>query len=69
MVGKIGSQMFDYRFAYVFENTNVKLFLDVIKCRIIDCFKQEWFRSLDSPVLFMYKKLKPRLEYECNLDI
>ena len=46
-----------------------KTFLCEFKNRVIDCFKQEWFRSLQSPVLMLYKEYKLNFEYETYLDI
>ena len=56
----------DYGFAYVFENyqyINKNAFLAEFKCRFIDCFKQDWLRSLESPVLMLYKEFKLTFEY------
>jgi hypothetical protein len=62
----------NYGFSYVFDDVHavdVKTFITTFRCRLIDCFKQEWFRMLDSPVLFMYKEFKTELGYEKYLDI
>ena len=60
-----------YGFTFVFDNAdtlNEKLFLSEFKNRIINCFNQEWVRSLDSPVLVLYKEFKLTFEYESYLD-
>jgi hypothetical protein len=71
-VSNVRKLLSDYGFAYVFENANVpnvKSFLCEFKTRIIDCFKQEWYRTLDSPVLSLYKEFKTSFVYEHYLDV
>ena len=56
----------------MFENhqfVNKKTFLSEFKCRVIDCFKQDWLRTLESPVLLLYKEFKISFEYEKKLDV
>ena len=64
--------MCDYGFAYVFENAyvpNIKSSMYEMKIRSIDCFKQEWYRSLEIPVFFLYKECKTTFAYEHYLDV
>ena len=62
----------NYGFTYVFENgshVNVNAFITQFKDRVIDTYKTEWFRSLESSsILDMYKIFKSSLLYETYLD-
>ena len=63
----------DYGFSEVFtirDNDFLKSFPGIFKQRVIDCFTQEWFGSIDrSSVLYEYKNFKKSLSYETYLDI
>ncbi|XP_052807677.1 uncharacterized protein LOC128236681 isoform X2 [Mya arenaria] len=71
-VSNVRKLLSEFGFGYVFDNASVpneKYFLCELKTRIIDCFRQKWYRSLDSPVLFLYKDFKTTFGYEHYLDI
>ena len=71
-VSNVKKLLNDYGFAYVFENghyVNTNTFLTEFKCRVLDCFKQHWLQTLESPVLILYKEFKLSFEYEKYLDV
>ena len=65
----------DYGFSEVLFNVNtcnssVKKFPSIFKSRVIDCFRQEWFCSIDrNRVLDEYKMFKVNFIYEEYLDL
>ena len=73
-VSRVQKLLDDYGFSEVFLNVNtcnsfVKFFTSIFKSRLIDCFRQEWFGSIDrNRVLDEYKIFKVNFIYEEYLD-
>ena len=71
---RVNKLLDDYGFSEVFLNVNtcnpfVKFFTSIFKSRLIDCFRQEWFGSIDrNRVLDEYKIFKVNFIYEEYLD-
>ena len=63
----------DYGFPDVFENAHafdMKSFLFVFKCRIVDSFKLKWYNAVnESSMMDMYRQFKTSLVYEPYLNI
>jgi len=71
-VSNIKHLLKEYEFAHIFDNphsVDVKKFTLEFKLKVIDCFKNEWLHSLESPVLKLYKKCKHVFGYENYLDV
>jgi len=73
-VSRVKKLLDDYGFSEVFLNVStcnsfVKFFPSIFKSRIIDCFRQEWFGSIDrNRVLDEYNMFKVNFIYEEYLD-
>ena len=69
-VSRVKKLLDEYGFSDVFFNVNpcnsfVNLFPSIFKSRIIDCFRQEWFGSIDrNRLLGEYKMFKVNFIYE-----
>lgn len=72
-VSNIKKLLDDYGFSYVFDNphiVDINMTLNEFKHRIIDTYKQEWFRVVsNSSSLDMYRIFKTQLMYENYLDL
>jgi len=62
----------EYEFAHIFDNlhsVDLKKFTFELKLKLIDRYKNVWLRSLESPVLKLYKECKHVFGYENYLDV
>ena len=72
-VHRVKNLLDNYGFSHVFYNPNpiyLEKFPCIFKQRVIDCFIQDWYRSIESSAaLEEYKHFKNHFGYEPYLDI